>query len=158
MVAHATLRHPERQRRTAKTEQPSGLDKDANGIEGNDVFGRPAISFTHHKNQYNSWTFQADRQLSRSWYLHDLCNPFQQAPDMSYEIFSCSGGSVVRPKKVLPNRQDGGHLIVNPPRPVRERSHLMPHEPTRCSLPVAATGKAMLEIFFHFPEMREERP
>ena len=65
---------------------------------------------------------------------------------MSYEIFSCSGGSIIRPGKVLCDRQDGGHLIINPPRPVWERSELTPHELARWSLLVAATGKAMLEV------------
>ena len=64
---------------------------------------------------------------------------------MSYEIFICSGGSIVRPVKVLCDRQDGGHLIVNPPRPVWERSCLTPDELARWTLLVAATGRAMLE-------------
>lgn len=64
---------------------------------------------------------------------------------MSYEIFACSGGTIVCPEKVLCDRQDGGHLIVNPPRPVWERSCLTPHELARWSLLVAATGKAMLK-------------
>lgn len=65
---------------------------------------------------------------------------------MTYEIFSCSGGSISRPEKVLCDRLDGGHLIVNPPRPVWERSHLTPYELARWALLVAATGKAMLEV------------
>lgn len=65
---------------------------------------------------------------------------------MSYEIFTCSGGSIICPDKVLCDREDGGHLIVNPPRLVWERSCLSPHEIARWSLLVAATGKAMLEV------------
>ena len=65
---------------------------------------------------------------------------------MSYELFTCSGGSIVCPNKVLCDRHDGGHLIVNPPRPVWERSCLTPLELARWSLLVAATGKAMLEM------------
>jgi hypothetical protein len=65
---------------------------------------------------------------------------------MSSEMFSFTGGTILRPKTVLCDRLDGGHLIVNPPRPVWERSCLSAHELIRWSLLVAATGKAMLEV------------
>lgn len=65
---------------------------------------------------------------------------------MSNEIFWCSGGSVVSPHKVLCDRQDGGHLIVNPPRPVWERSCLTSAELAHWSFLVAATGRAMMEM------------
>jgi diadenosine tetraphosphate (Ap4A) HIT family hydrolase len=64
---------------------------------------------------------------------------------MLNEILICSGGSIVRPAKVLCDRLDGGHLIVNPPRPVWERSCLTPEELAHWSFLVAATGRAMLE-------------
>jgi hypothetical protein len=63
----------------------------------------------------------------------------------SSALFTCEGGSIVRPATVLCDRLDGGHLIVNPPRPVWERSSLDPVELVSWSLLVAATGQAMLE-------------
>jgi hypothetical protein len=68
----------------------------------------------------------------------DHCN-------MSSPIFTCPGGTVVLPTKILCDRGDGGHLIVNPPRAVWERSCLTPLELVQWSLLVAATGQAMLE-------------
>lgn len=65
---------------------------------------------------------------------------------MSSVLFSCSGGSLLRPDKVLCDRQDGGHLIVTPPREVWERSCLTPLEIAHWSLLVAATGQAMLDV------------
>ncbi|HJQ35748.1 MAG TPA: hypothetical protein VKB93_01285 [Thermoanaerobaculia bacterium] len=61
-------------------------------------------------------------------------------------LFKCSGGEVVLPDRrlVLVSREDGGNLIVNPPREVWDRSELTPHELTRWSFLVAATGRAML--------------
>ena len=47
---------------------------------------------------------------------------------MSNVIHACAGGTVVLPGKVLCDRRDGGHLLVNPPRPVWERSCLTPEE------------------------------
>ena len=64
---------------------------------------------------------------------------------MSLTLYSCAGGALICPGTVLCDRQDGGHLIVNPPRPVWERSELAPLELAHWSLLVAATGRAMLE-------------
>ncbi|MBK5259805.1 MAG: hypothetical protein JJE51_09445, partial [Thermoanaerobaculia bacterium] len=66
---------------------------------------------------------------------------------MADVLFTCSGGSVVLPdaRLVFVSREDGGNLIVNPPRPVWERSELTPEELTHWSFLVAATGKAMLD-------------
>jgi hypothetical protein len=66
---------------------------------------------------------------------------------MSLVLFSCDGGDVVLPDKqlVLVSRNDGGNLIVNPPRPVWERSELAPRELTHWSALVAATGRSMLD-------------
>src|ERR1051325_11241738 len=61
------------------------------------------------------------------------------------QLFTCSGGDVSLPALVLVDRRDGGNLIVNPPRPVWERSELTPAELTQWSFLVAATGRAMLE-------------
>ncbi len=63
-------------------------------------------------------------------------------------IFSCQGGEIVLParKLVLVDRRTGGNLIVNPPRPVWERSELDAHELMLWSFLVAATGRAMLDV------------
>lgn len=65
---------------------------------------------------------------------------------MSRVIHSSAAGSVVVPVRVLCDRRDGGHLVVNPPRPVWERSCLAVPELLRWSLLVAATGRAMLDV------------
>jgi hypothetical protein len=61
------------------------------------------------------------------------------------EIFICDGGTLLIPPLILCDRADGGHLVVDPPRDVWERSGLTARELTRWSLLVAATGQAMLE-------------
>jgi len=61
-------------------------------------------------------------------------------------------GSVELPAKVLCDRADGGHLMVNPPRPVWERTALDADELAAWSLLVAATGQAMLETL---PQLRD---
>lgn len=65
---------------------------------------------------------------------------------MSLTLFECPGGQVVLPDLVLVDREDGGHLCVNPPRDVWERGELMPRELTLWSFLVAATGRAMLAV------------
>ena len=64
-------------------------------------------------------------------------------------IYHCNGGTVVLPDMVLCDRRDGGHLVVNPPRTVSERSELGPLEIANWGLLVAATGRAMLKILPH---------
>jgi diadenosine tetraphosphate (Ap4A) HIT family hydrolase len=63
-------------------------------------------------------------------------------------LFSCDGGSVALPALalVMVDRADGGHLVVNPPRGVWDRTALSPAELTRWSWLVAATARAMLEV------------
>ncbi len=46
---------------------------------------------------------------------------------------------------VLVSREDGGNLIVNPPREVWERSELTPEELAAWGALVAATGRAMID-------------
>jgi hypothetical protein len=67
---------------------------------------------------------------------------------MSLKLFTCQGGHIVLPdrKLVLVSRQDGGNLIVIPPREVWERSELTPSELMHWSFLVAATGKAMIDV------------
>lgn len=61
-------------------------------------------------------------------------------------LFSCEGGDIVLPASdlVLVDREDGGNLVVNPPRPVWERCALGREELASWSFLVAATGEAML--------------
>lgn len=61
-------------------------------------------------------------------------------------LLSCAGGDLVLPAPdlVLVDREDGGNLIVNPPRPVWERSALTAGELAAWSFLVAAAGEAML--------------
>ena len=67
---------------------------------------------------------------------------------MGGTIFTSSGGQVVLPEAghVLVPRLDGGHLIVNPPRTVWERSELAAVELMRWSALVASAGRAMLDV------------
>jgi hypothetical protein len=64
---------------------------------------------------------------------------------VSRTLFTGDGGSVVLPAMPLLDRRDGGHLIVEPPRAVWERSLLARDELIAWSLLVAATGAAMLD-------------
>ena len=66
---------------------------------------------------------------------------------MGITLFRCSGGHIALPTRtlVLVDRNDGGNLIVNPPRDVWERGELTPVELTMWSFLVAATGAAMIE-------------
>ena len=66
---------------------------------------------------------------------------------MSRVLFRCDGGDLVLPDAagVLASRLDGGNLLVNPPRPVWERSELSPFELTHWAMLVAAAGAAMLD-------------
>jgi hypothetical protein len=61
-------------------------------------------------------------------------------------LFTCTGGSLALPDRgsVLVSREDGGNLLVNPPREVWERGELTPAELTQWSFLVAASGQAML--------------
>jgi len=67
---------------------------------------------------------------------------------VSLKLFTCQGGHLLLPdpKLVLVSREDGGNLIVLPPREVWERTELTPSELTLWSFLVAATGKAMLDV------------
>ena len=63
------------------------------------------------------------------------------------ELLKCAGGRIILPFELpLVDREDGGNLIVVPPREVWERSELDREELIEWSLLVAATGRAMLEI------------
>lgn len=66
---------------------------------------------------------------------------------MSLTLYATRGGFVVLPDSgsLLCSRDDGGNLVVNPPRDVWERSELTAEELTAWSFLVAATGRAMLD-------------
>jgi hypothetical protein len=67
---------------------------------------------------------------------------------VSLILFSCAGGHLVLPDRasLLVGREQGGNLVVNPPRPVWERSALTPAELTAFAFLVAAAGRAMLDV------------
>src|SRR5256885_11480869 len=60
-------------------------------------------------------------------------------------IYKGAGGTLLVPKSVFLDREDGGHLIVNPPRKVWERSELSAPELVQWSFLVAAAGRAMID-------------
>ncbi|MBX9601317.1 MAG: hypothetical protein K2X35_09940 [Bryobacteraceae bacterium] len=64
---------------------------------------------------------------------------------MSKVILETSGGSLILPAMVLVDRSDGGHLVVNPPRVVWDRSELTARELALWSFLVAAAARAMLD-------------
>ena len=65
---------------------------------------------------------------------------------MGLILFTCHGGHLALPDKgaALVSREDGGNLLVLPPREVWERGELTPTELTDWSFLVAAAGQAML--------------
>lgn len=67
-------------------------------------------------------------------------------PGAASILYACAGGEIVLPaaQLVLVGRADGGNLVVNPPRPVWERSELDRDELVAWSFLVAAAGRAML--------------
>jgi hypothetical protein len=67
---------------------------------------------------------------------------------MALTLFSCAGGALVLPSRasLLVSRENGGNLVVNPPRPVWERSELTPDELTQFAFLVAAAGRAMIDV------------
>ena len=67
---------------------------------------------------------------------------------MSVTLFTCDGGHLVLPDRdsLLVGRENGGNLVVNPPRPVWERSELAPTELSAFAFLVAAAGRAMIDV------------
>jgi diadenosine tetraphosphate (Ap4A) HIT family hydrolase len=63
-------------------------------------------------------------------------------------LFRTTGGDLVLPDRssLLVSRENGGNLVVNPPRAVWERSELTPFELTHFSFLVAAAGRAMIDV------------
>ena len=66
---------------------------------------------------------------------------------MSLILFSCDGGDLVLPDgaSLLVSRENGGNLVVNPPRLVWERSELSAVELMLFAFLVSAAGRAMLD-------------
>jgi diadenosine tetraphosphate (Ap4A) HIT family hydrolase len=64
---------------------------------------------------------------------------------MARVLYKGSEGTVVVPRGLFLDRSDGGHLVVNPPRAVWERSELTAEEMVRWSFLVAAAGRAMID-------------
>ena len=65
---------------------------------------------------------------------------------MTHVLFSCAGGDLVLPGpgSVLVDRASGGHLVVDPPRDVWDRSALEADELVAWSCLIAAAGASML--------------
>jgi diadenosine tetraphosphate (Ap4A) HIT family hydrolase len=63
-------------------------------------------------------------------------------------LFRTAGGDLVLPDRasLLVSREHGGNLVVNPLRPVWERSELTPIELTQFAFLVAAAGRAMIDV------------
>lgn len=70
---------------------------------------------------------------------------------MGRTLFTCRGGHLALPEKgaALVSAEDGGNLLVLPPREVWERGELSPAELTQWSFLVAAAGQAMLRSLPH---------
>jgi hypothetical protein len=66
---------------------------------------------------------------------------------MAITLLQCAGGTIVLPSRgaALVSREDGGNLIVNPPREVWERSELTPEELSAWGALVSAAGRAMID-------------
>jgi hypothetical protein len=67
---------------------------------------------------------------------------------VSVTLFTSGGGTLVLPDRssLLVSRENGGNLVVNPPRRVWERSELTPAELTAFAFLVAAAGRAMIDV------------
>ncbi len=62
---------------------------------------------------------------------------------MSLILFSSDGGDLILPDRasLLVSRENGGNLVVDPPRGVWERSELTPVELTQFAFLVSAAGR-----------------
>ena len=65
---------------------------------------------------------------------------------MSLTLLRSDGGFLTLPDRtsLLVSRENGGNLVINPPRPVWERSELSTSELTAFACLVAAAGRAMI--------------
>ena len=67
---------------------------------------------------------------------------------MALVLFGADGGTLMLPDRasLLVSRENGGNLVVDPPRPVWERSELAPVELTQFAFLVSAAGRAMIDV------------
>ena len=67
---------------------------------------------------------------------------------MSLTLLRGDGGALVLPDpmNLLVSREQGGNLVVNPPRSVWERSELSADELTQFGFLVSAAGRAMIDV------------
>jgi len=67
---------------------------------------------------------------------------------MSLILLRSDGGFLTLPDRtsLLVSRENGGNLVVNPPRPVWERSELSPAELSQFAFLVGAAGRAMIDV------------
>ena len=67
---------------------------------------------------------------------------------MSLILLRCDGGTLTLPDRasLLVGRENGGNLVVHPPRSVWERSELTPDELTQFAFLVSAAGRAMIDM------------
>jgi diadenosine tetraphosphate (Ap4A) HIT family hydrolase len=67
---------------------------------------------------------------------------------MSLILLCGDGGALMLPNResLLVSRENGGNLVVNPSRPVWERSELTPAELTQFAFLVSAAGRAMIDV------------
>lgn len=70
--------------------------------------------------------------------------PASPAPNRGVKLVICACGALELPALILNDRGDGGHLVVQPPRPVWDRTALTPLELAAFSYLVAAAAAAML--------------
>ena len=61
-------------------------------------------------------------------------------------LYKGAGGTVVLPKSVFLDREDGGHLIVNPSHHVWEQSELSALDLAHWCFLVGAIGRAMIDV------------
>lgn len=66
---------------------------------------------------------------------------------MSLILLRSDGGTLTLPDRqsLLVGRENGGNLVINPPRPVWERSELTADELTQFAFLVSAAGRAMID-------------
>ncbi len=77
--------------------------------------------------------------------MSNPAQPNEAALPKDSALLRCSGGTITLPSMPLLSREDGGHLWVNPPRRIWERSELNPIELMHWSFLIAATAQAMLD-------------
>jgi hypothetical protein len=67
---------------------------------------------------------------------------------MGLTLFRGEGGTLILPGRgsLLVSRENGGNIVINPPRAVWERSELSSAELTQFAFLVSAAGRAMIDV------------